>query len=95
MLLINHTRRGNALFLTTIILALVVTGMMSLTDQLIGRKKIDDFSRMNTNAQDAADSVAETLCDRIKANSALLMTDLNNAKPDPQCTVADESGGNV
>jgi hypothetical protein len=80
MLFINHTRRGNALFLTTIILALVVTGMMSLTDQLIGRKKLDDFSRMNTNAQDAADSVAETLCDRIRANSALLMTDLNTSQ---------------
>lgn len=80
MFIINQVRRGNALFLTTLILALVVTGMMSLTDQLIGRKKLDDFSRMNTNAQDAADSVAETLCDRIRANSSLLMTDLNTSQ---------------
>jgi len=80
MSLINLPRRGNALFLTTIILALVVTGMMSLTDHLIGRQKLETFSRMNTRAQDAAESIAETLCDRIKENASLLMTDLNTAQ---------------
>lgn len=77
---INHTRRGNALFLTTIILALVVTGMMSLTDTLVGRQKLEDFTRMSTKTQDAADSVAETLCDRIKENASLLMSDLDTTQ---------------
>jgi hypothetical protein len=76
----THTRRGNALILATIILALVVTGMMALTEQLMGRKKIEDLSRMTSKAQDAAESVAETLCDRIKTNAHVLMADLDTSQ---------------
>jgi hypothetical protein len=75
-MLLNHfSRRGNALLLTTIILALVVTGMLSLTDQLLGRKQLADFSRVTLRAQETADNVAEALCDRIKSNASLLTTD--------------------
>lgn len=72
----NHfSRRGNALVLTTIILALVVTAMLSLTDQLWGRKQMADFSRITIRAQETADNIAEALCDRIKSNASLLTTD--------------------
>ena len=75
-MLLNHfSRRGNALLLTTIILALVVTGMLSLTDQLLGRKQLADFSRVTLRAQETADNVAEALCDRIKSNASLLTAD--------------------
>ena len=80
MFLRNYTRYGNALFLATIILALVATGMMSLTDQLMGRQKMINVTQQNTGAQDAADSIAETISDRIKENASLLMTDLNTSQ---------------
>ncbi len=73
---LNHfSRRGNALLLTTIILALVVTGMLSLTDQLLGRKQLADLSRVTIRAQETADNVAEAICDRIKTNASLLTVD--------------------
>jgi hypothetical protein len=71
----HFTRRGNALLLTTIILALVVTGMLSLTDQLFGRKQLADFSRVTIRAEETADNIAETLCDRIKENASWLTSD--------------------
>ena len=61
--------------LTTIILALVVTGMLSLTDQLFGRKQLADFSRVTIRAEETAENIAETLCDRIKENAAWLTSD--------------------
>lgn len=71
-------RQGNALILTVIILALVTTTILAVTNQLFGEQKLAAIKRSKLKAQDAADCITSTLLDRMKLNVTKLMVDVGS-----------------